>query len=257
MGDIEADLRSLAAAERLVRPSGLSLNHVAALDLLARHDSLSSGDIAKELGLSPATVTRCTDKLVAFHMIRASLDPGDLRRNLFRLEGRGRGVLFEIRKSMSSDGSLDAALGLHRAILQAAGTEAVVLPKAGKTPSEDIGKTLPCAAFPSGTAESPSSNAACAPSLNARPLDCPPARLSPAAVRTMLGLSAGSCTVGELARRTGLGQSGVSTALAALRAALLAAPDATPAGDGRERRYALTAQGLAAADALIAGARGK
>ncbi len=206
--DANADLRSLAAAERLVRPSGLSLNHVATLDLLARHDSLSSGDVAKELGLSPATVTRCTDKLVAFHMIRASLDPEDLRRNLFRLEGRGRGVLFEIRKSMAPGGSLDDALGLHRMILRAAGTGSAALSDA---------------------------------------------RLSPAAVRALLALGAGPCAVRELARRTGLRQSSASMACSALREASLARPLAQPAGDGRERRYGLTAQGASALDTFLAG----
>lgn len=115
------DLRVLGTAEALLKPSGLTLSQVAVLDVLSQHEALSSSEIAQALAMAPATVTRCTQKLVGLHMVRVSLDDRDLRRNVFRLEVRGHAVLFEIRKSLAEAGTLEGALRAHRVLSQVAG----------------------------------------------------------------------------------------------------------------------------------------
>lgn len=119
MRDGRGALEALGRTEELLAPTGFSLGQVAVLDLLAEREPLSSGQIAAALGLPAATVTRFMGKLGALGLVRASVDPADLRRNVFRLEVQAHAILFELRKSLESEEALEAALRLHGALARA------------------------------------------------------------------------------------------------------------------------------------------
>lgn len=119
MRDGRGALEVLGRTEELLAPTGFSLGQVAVLDLLAEREPLSSGQIAAALGLPAATVTRFMGKLGALGLVRASVDPADLRRNVFRLEVQAHAILFELRKSLESEEALEAALRLHGALARA------------------------------------------------------------------------------------------------------------------------------------------
>lgn len=111
-------LRALTTAEHIAAAGGFTLNHVAILRLLNDREPLSNSDISCALDLSCAMVTRCMDKLIAFELVRASLDEADLRKNSFRLEARGRAVLFEIQNSLSEGIALYEALCVQQALMR-------------------------------------------------------------------------------------------------------------------------------------------
>lgn len=106
---------ALSLTERLVAPSGFTLSHVAVLRLLGEREGLGNRAIGEVLGLTAPTVSRLLERLTALGLVRASLDPSDLRRNLFRLEVQAHAILFELRKSLAPHG-LDEALALHGAL---------------------------------------------------------------------------------------------------------------------------------------------
>lgn len=106
----------LIAAEKLVASAGFTLDHVAILQLLGKREPLSNTDIAQALGLSPATVTRCMDKLTGLELVRGALDESDLRKNSFRLQSRGRSILFELENRLGKELNLGEAVHIHRAL---------------------------------------------------------------------------------------------------------------------------------------------
>lgn len=107
-------LQALTAVENLVSASGFTLNHVAIMYLLAECEPLSSSEIVHSLCLSPAMVTRCMDKLTALELVRMSLDETDLRKNIFRLQSRGRAILFELENGLGSKVNFEDGLRTHR-----------------------------------------------------------------------------------------------------------------------------------------------
>lgn len=114
----ERYLRALTTAEHIAAAGGFTLNHVAILRLLNDREPLSNSDISCALDLSCAMVTRCMDKLIALELVRASLDEADLRKNSFRLEVRGRAVLFEIQNSLSEGVTLRETLCVQHALMR-------------------------------------------------------------------------------------------------------------------------------------------
>lgn len=108
LGAIEA----LSLTERLVAPSGFTLSHIAVLQLLSEREGIGNRAIVQALGLTAPTVSRLMERLGSLGLVRASLDPADLRRNLFRLEVQAHAVLFELRKSLAPH-DLKEALALH------------------------------------------------------------------------------------------------------------------------------------------------
>lgn len=115
IGAIEA----LSETERLVAPSGFTPSHMAVLQLLSVREGLGNCAIGEALGLSAPTVSRLVERLGAVGLVRTSIDPTDLRRNLFRLEVQAHAILFELRKSLLPHG-LDEALALQSALARTA-----------------------------------------------------------------------------------------------------------------------------------------
>jgi DNA-binding MarR family transcriptional regulator len=60
------------------------------LRLLHQHKSLSTGDVAAELGISAPAVTQLTDRLIRKHLIERRSAPGDRRSVLIALSSRGK-----------------------------------------------------------------------------------------------------------------------------------------------------------------------
>ena len=73
----------LAAATRL----GLGATDYQAHSLLALHDHLTTGELARILGLSPSATTRVVDRLVGLGLAERRSDPDDRRRTVVAATG--------------------------------------------------------------------------------------------------------------------------------------------------------------------------
>lgn len=126
MNSLSGAIEALSKTERLVAPSGLTLGHVAVLQLLSSKEGLSNGAIGWRLSLPAPAVTRLMERLSAVGLVRGAVDLADLRRNLYRLEVQGHAVLFELKKSLGPH-ELCVALMLHEALGRASRAHGISL----------------------------------------------------------------------------------------------------------------------------------
>jgi len=80
-------LLGATSAERI----GINVTDLNCLNLLALGGHLTAGDLAKQTGLTTASITGVLDRLEAAGFVRRERDPGDRRRVIVRLEA-GRGM---------------------------------------------------------------------------------------------------------------------------------------------------------------------
>lgn len=105
------------------RRTGMPASRFALMRLLALSDNgVGILDIARQLGINPAAVTRQVQDLEAEHLVRRRADATDGRRSFVRLSPKGRKLFQEIHeRTHELERSLDATLGTE-AMAEAART---------------------------------------------------------------------------------------------------------------------------------------
>ena len=103
---LEAELRQKLA------PLGLHPRQARILEAMDRMGSVSQSDLVSEFGISPASMSTMSDRLLAAGYITRSPDPATRRKNVLELTPKGRTVLAGIDEAWSAvDETITAALG--------------------------------------------------------------------------------------------------------------------------------------------------
>jgi DNA-binding MarR family transcriptional regulator len=110
-GSLRTELTRLAYHLRLpATKSGITPTRLAALAALARHDQgCRQGDLANEMGVSPASMTRLVDIMVEARWVLRQPDPSDARAALLQLSAHGHTTLEGLRSEGTSQLSADIA----------------------------------------------------------------------------------------------------------------------------------------------------
>lgn len=108
-GSLRTELSRLAYHLRIpATKSGITPTRLAALAALARHDlGCRQGDLAAEMGVSPASMTRLVDIMVTARWVLRRRDPSDARAFVLRLSDHGRSTLEGLRSEGTSRLSAD------------------------------------------------------------------------------------------------------------------------------------------------------
>lgn len=108
-GSLRTELARLAYHLRIpATKSGITPTRLAALAALARHDQgCRQGDLAIEMGISPASMTRLVDIMVTARWVLRQRDPSDARAFVLRLSDHGRSTLEGLRSEGTSRLSAD------------------------------------------------------------------------------------------------------------------------------------------------------
>lgn len=104
---------------------GMTVAQAAALESLARRDGMTPGELGRELGISPSTVTRNVDRLIERGLVRRERSPGDGRSSRVLLTPGGRdaaAAVDRIEQAFAADildhlrqaGSIDIVQSLER-----------------------------------------------------------------------------------------------------------------------------------------------
>lgn len=103
-GSLRTELARLAYHLRIpATKSGITPTRLAALAALARHDQgCRQGDLAIEMGISPASMTRLVDIMVTATWVLRQRDPSDARAFVLRLSDHGRSTLEGLRSEGTS-----------------------------------------------------------------------------------------------------------------------------------------------------------
>jgi DNA-binding MarR family transcriptional regulator len=108
-GSLRTEINRLAYHLRIpATKSGITPTRLAALAALARHEQgCRQGDLAAEMGISPASMTRLVDIMVKAKWVLRQRDPSDARAFVLRLSGHGRRTLDSLRSEGTSQLSTD------------------------------------------------------------------------------------------------------------------------------------------------------
>lgn len=103
-GSLRTELSRLAYHLRIpATRSGITPTRLAALAALARHDQgCRQGDLASEMGVSPASMTRLVEILVTARWVARERDSSDARAFVLRLSEHGRSTLEGLRSEGTS-----------------------------------------------------------------------------------------------------------------------------------------------------------
>ncbi len=85
-------LKSRSMARRRLGTFGLTFTEMLVLLSVMRGEGVTAGDVAQDLGVAPATVSRLLDRLEKGGYLRRSLHRVDRRRTIVRLGPRGRSI---------------------------------------------------------------------------------------------------------------------------------------------------------------------
>lgn len=103
---IEANLR------QKLSPLGLSPRQARVLEAMGRMGPVSQSDIATAFGVTPASMSTMTDRLLAAGYITRAVDPASRRRKILELSDTGRSLLTGIEAAWTAvDDTIQAALG--------------------------------------------------------------------------------------------------------------------------------------------------
>lgn len=108
-GSLRTELSRLAFHLRTpATKAGITPTRLAALAALARHDQgCRQGDLAIEMGISPASMTRLVDIMVEAKWVLQQRDQSDARAFVLRLSTHGRRTLEGLRNEGTSQLSTD------------------------------------------------------------------------------------------------------------------------------------------------------
>ena len=103
---VEAELR------RHLAPLGIHPRQARILDAMDRIGPVSQSDLVAEFGITPASMSTMTDRLLAAGYISRTADPISRRQNILKLTRKGRNRLDGIAAAWSAvDDTIAAALG--------------------------------------------------------------------------------------------------------------------------------------------------
>lgn len=107
---VEAELR------RHIAPLGLRPRQARILDAMGRMGPVSQVDLAADFGITPASMSTMTDRLLAAGYITRAPNPVSRRQNVLELTEKGRTLLDGIAKAWAAvDAKISAALGENAA----------------------------------------------------------------------------------------------------------------------------------------------
>ena len=108
-GSLRTELTRLAYHLRTpATKSGITPTRLAALAALARHDQgCRQGDLAVEMGISAASMTRLVDIMIDANWVLRRRDQSDARAFVLRLSDHGRHTLESLRSEGTSQLSTD------------------------------------------------------------------------------------------------------------------------------------------------------
>lgn len=103
---IEAELR------RRMAPLGIQHRQARVLEAIERLGPVSQSDLAKAFGITPASMSTMTERLLAAGHITRSVDPASRRQNVLDLTDQGRQLISGIAEVWTSiDATVRAILG--------------------------------------------------------------------------------------------------------------------------------------------------
>ena len=107
---VEAELR------RYIAPLGILPRQAQILDAMDRMGPVSQADLAAAFGVTPASMSTMTDRLLASGYITRAPNPVSRRQNVLGLTEKGRKLLDGIAKAWAAvDAKISAALGENAA----------------------------------------------------------------------------------------------------------------------------------------------
>ena len=102
-GDLRAQVSRINyQLKASARASGVTPTRMTVLATLAQQDGCSSGDLAERLGISPGSMTRLVEVLVAAGWVNRERDDSDHRAQRLLLTDEGRRLLASIRADGTS-----------------------------------------------------------------------------------------------------------------------------------------------------------
>ena len=113
-------LHSSALVEKqlsaMLLPLGLGPRQARVIDALDRIGSASQIDLARECGITAASMSTMTTRLITAGYISRETDPNQLRRNTLRLSKHGLALLKDIKKTWAEvDGVIEKSIGVEKA----------------------------------------------------------------------------------------------------------------------------------------------
>ncbi|WP_282026109.1 MarR family winged helix-turn-helix transcriptional regulator [Limimaricola cinnabarinus] len=123
-------LHSAALIEERLRQRlasvGVQHRQARVIDALSRMEPASQAALAREFGITPASMSTMTGRLIEAGYISRTPHPAEARSNLLRLTDTGRGLLGEIRTAWSEiDAVIEEKLGTAEAHALASLTRAL------------------------------------------------------------------------------------------------------------------------------------
>ena len=111
---IEAELR------RRLAPFGIQPRQARVLEAMGRMGPVSQAELAAAFGVTSASMSTMTDRLLAAGYITRAVDPASRRQNVLELTDRGRTLLDGIIQAWTAvDASIQLALGAEAALFLA------------------------------------------------------------------------------------------------------------------------------------------
>jgi DNA-binding MarR family transcriptional regulator len=111
-----ADLVETVLRQKLA-PLGIHPRQARVLEAMGRTGRVSQSDLASEFGVTSASMSTMTDRLLAAGYITRAIDPASRRQNVLELTDKGRTLLAGISEAWSAvDDTIRVALGEDAAV---------------------------------------------------------------------------------------------------------------------------------------------
>ena len=95
-------MRAIRAEMRSARAPDISVSQFRALAFINRREGASLSDVAEHIGVTPPSMSRMVDGLVARNLVKREAHPRDRRRLTLALTQRGRAMLKSARAATQS-----------------------------------------------------------------------------------------------------------------------------------------------------------
>ncbi|WP_411828004.1 MarR family winged helix-turn-helix transcriptional regulator [Luteolibacter sp. AS25] len=124
--------------ERRLGKYGIRPRQARILDALERMGSSAQSEIAREFGVSPASMSTMTARLLSAGLISRKVDPNEIRSNAIELTNKGRTMLEQVHKVwLEIDQFIEETIGKKEAETLAELTRSVRDKLGGKVPGLD------------------------------------------------------------------------------------------------------------------------
>lgn len=136
-------LHSASLVRELIRlelqPLGVGHSQARVLDALDRMGPSSQAELAKELGITPPSMSTLTIRMIANGHIDRQVDSNEKRSNVLRLSEAGAGLLLQIRDAWHRvDRMVQDKLGVEKTKFFFEASHALRDALGGRTPSKNV-----------------------------------------------------------------------------------------------------------------------